>query len=193
MQGKDLPQFEPSGTFYYVKKAIDIIKLDTAAMVDVASDPEAIRLGLAVTAIGGALAVLPYANFGGLVLAACFSIGLLFLFAGFVHLMAGYSKSNKEFMGFVRIIALTGILDAIAAIPVPLASLIAVIWSLVVAVVATQTVYGVVRGRAILCVLLSAAALWLISPLVLFGPLGSFYDFPRQWGERQPTLSNLNR
>jgi len=71
-------QFEPAGTFYYFRKAIEIIKLNQQTMAQVARDFSALRFGVAVTAIGGALAFIPGKSLAGVFVGALFSILALF-------------------------------------------------------------------------------------------------------------------
>ena len=59
MENQSKSQFEPIGTLHYFKKAIEIVKLNQQTMAEVAADPNAIRFGISVTAIGGALAFIP--------------------------------------------------------------------------------------------------------------------------------------
>ncbi|NVM22912.1 MAG: hypothetical protein HWN68_14170 [Desulfobacterales bacterium] len=176
MMRRDDPQFQPPGTFDYFRKAFEIVKLNKPAMDEVATDRNAIRFGLVVTATGGVLAVLPESNFLGIAFAAVYSVVALFLFSALLHLSAGFSKGKEEFMGFVRIMALSGILDW--TVIIPMVGLFATIWSIVVAVVATRQIYDVGGGKATLCVLLSAFSLWMISLILFAGPLGSLYDVP---------------
>jgi hypothetical protein len=178
MHDQGTGQFEPATTLHYFKKAIQIIRLDQLAMVQVARDPSAIRFGIAVTAIGGALAFVPGNSLVGLLVGAFFSVIVLFLFAGFVHLLCGYSKGREEFMGFVRIIGLSGIMDW--AIIIPFASLAVSIWSIVISVAAAQQVYHLTRGKAIFTVLVSALILWTVSLMILAGPLSFIYRLPGQ-------------
>ncbi|MCD6137722.1 MAG: hypothetical protein J7J91_03920 [Deltaproteobacteria bacterium] len=167
------PQFEPAGTFDYVRKAVEVVKLNRAVMAEVAADMNVIRFGLAVTAIGGAVAVLPYTNIRGIIVAAVYSIAALFLFAGFVHVMAGYSGGKQEFMGFVRVIALSGIIDWVAVVPV--IGLFATTWSVVIAVVAARQIYDLRRGRAAFVVILATLVMWAITAMIFSGSLGSLY------------------
>jgi hypothetical protein len=176
MQNQSTSQFEPASTLDYFKKAIEIVKLNQPAMAQVARDPNAIRFGIAVTAIGGALAFIPGNGLAGILIGAFFSIFVLFLFAGFVHLFCGYSKGKQEFMGFVRIIGLSGIIDW--AVIIPLAGLAVGIWSLVISIVATQQVYHLTRGKATFIVLISALMLWMISLMIFAGPLSFLYEIP---------------
>ena len=176
MQFQNDPQLEPAGALYYFKKALEVVKLNRLAMAEVARDENAIRFGLVVTAAGGALAMLPHAGLAGILVSGLYSLAALFLFAGFVHLFAGYSKGKEEFVGFVRIVALTGIIDWLAVIP--MAGLFAAIWSLVVAILAAQEVYQMAGGKATICILFAASALWIISLILFAGPLGFLYDMP---------------
>jgi len=178
MQDRSAGQFEPAGTLDYFKKAVQIVKLNQPAMAQVATDPNAIRFGIAVTAIGGALAFIPGKNLAAILIGALFSVLVLFLFAAIVHLFCGYSKGKQEFMGFVRIIGLSGIIDW--AVIIPFAGLIITVWSVVVSIVAAQEVYLLTRGRAIFVVLISAMILWTISLMIFTGPLAFVYEIPRQ-------------
>ena len=178
MQDQGTGQFEPASTLDYFKKAVEIVKLDRAAMSQVARDANAIRFGIAVTAIGGALAFFPGKTLAGVLVGAFFSILALFLFAGFVHLFCGYSKGKQEFMGFVRIIGLSGIIDW--AVIIPFAGLAITVWSVVISVVATQEVYHLTRGKATFIILISAVILWVFSLTIFAGPLSFLYEIPGQ-------------
>ena len=176
MQNKSAGQFEPASTLDYLKKAIEIVKLNQSVMSQVAGDPNAIRFGIALAAIGGALAFIPGKNLAGLLVGALFSIFALFLFAGLVHIFCGYSKGKPEFMGFVRIIALSSIIDL--AVVIPFAGLAITIWSVVISIVAAQVVYYLNRGKATFIILISALILWIITLMIFAGPLSFLYDIP---------------
>ncbi len=178
MQNQSAGQFEPANTLHYFKSAIEIVKLNQNTMAQVAGDPNAIRFGIAVTAIGGALAFIPGNSLAGLLVGAFFSILVLFLFAGLVHLFCGYSKGKQEFMGFVRIIGLSSIIDW--AVVIPFAGLAISIWSVVISIVAAQKVYHLTRGKAAFVVLVSALILWMITLMLFVGPLSFFYEIPGQ-------------
>ncbi|MDY6954383.1 MAG: hypothetical protein SWE60_22990 [Thermodesulfobacteriota bacterium] len=169
-------QFEPPGTFHYFRLAVEVVKCNRSAMAEVAGDKGAIRFGIGVTAIGGAIAVLPHTSLAASMVAALCSVGSLFFFAGFLHLIAGRSRGREEFMAFVRIFSLTGIIDWLAVLP--LAGLLATIWSVIVAIVAAEQVYEVNRAKATLTVLLAVSALWVVTLVLLAGPLGQLYDIP---------------
>ena len=176
MQNHSTSQFEPAGTLDYFKKAIEIVKLNQLTMAEVATDPNAIRFGIAVTAIGGALAFIPGNNLAGVFVGALFSILVLFLFAGFVHLLCGYSKGKQEFMGFVRIISLSGIIDWMVILP--FTALVVTVWSVVISIVAAQKVYHLTGRKATFVVVISALILWTISGMLFAGPLSFLYEIP---------------
>ena len=176
MQSEDYPQLEPAGALHYFKKAVEVVKLNRQAMAEVAKDENAMRFGLAVTAIGGGLAALPHTNIEGVSVAALYSLAVLFLFAGFVHILAGRLKGKDEFMGFVRVMALSGIIDWVAAIPQ--AAIFVTIWSVMIAIVAAKEVYALTGNKSTLCVLLSTSAVWLISQALFSGLLGSLFEMP---------------
>ena len=178
MPSHNTGQFEPASIGDYFKKAVEVVKLDQSAMAQVAGDPNAIRFGLAVTAIGGALAFLPGKTLAGVLVGAFFSIFVLFLFAGLVHLFCGYSKGKEEFMGFVRVIGLSSIIDW--AVIIPFAGLAITIWSVIISIVATQEVYQLTRGKATFVILISAVILWTFSLIIFAGPLSFLYEVPGQ-------------
>ncbi|MCK4729632.1 MAG: hypothetical protein KAT27_11950 [Desulfobacterales bacterium] len=178
MQDQSTGQFEPASTLDYFKKAVEIVKLSRPAMAQVAGDPNAIKFGIAVTAIGGALAFIPGNSLAAVLVGALFSVFVLFLFAGLVHLFCGYSKGKQEFMGFVRIIGLSGIIDW--AVIIPFAGLAVTVWSVVISVVAAQKVYLLTRGKATFTVLISALILLMISLMIFAGPLSFLYEIPGQ-------------
>jgi hypothetical protein len=176
MQNQNTGPFEPAGTLDYFKKAIEIVKLNKLTMAEVAADPSAIRFGIAVTAIGGALAFIPGQSLVGVLVGALFSIVVLFFFGGFVHLLCGYSKGKQEFLGFVRIVGLSGIIDWM--IILPFTGLVLTVWSVVVSIVAAQKVYHLSGRKATFVVFISAMILWTISGMLFAGPLSFLYEIP---------------
>lgn len=178
MQNQHTSPLEPASTGAYFKKAIEIVKLNRHTMAEVASDPHAIRFGIAVTAVGGALAFIPGNSLVGGLVGALFSVFILFLFAGLVHLLCGYSRGKEEFMGFVRIIGLSGIIDWMVILP--FTALVITVWSIVISVVAAQKMYQLTRDKAILVVIISALILWTISLQLFAGPLSFLQDVPAQ-------------
>lgn len=178
MQKPDSSQFEPVGTLDYFKRAIEIVKLNQRTMEQVAADPNAIRFGIAVTAIGGALAFVPGKGLVGVVVGALFSVLILFLFAALVHLFCGYAKGRQEFMGFVRIMSLSSIIDWMVILP--FTGLVVAVWSVVISIVAAQKVYRLTGGKATLAIVICVIILWAITGMLFAGPLFFLYDIPGQ-------------
>lgn len=81
-------------------------------------------------------------------------------------------------MGFVRIIALSSIIDL--AVVIPFAGLAITIWSVVISIVAAQEIYLLNRGKATFIILISALILWVITLMIFAGPLSFLYDIPVQ-------------
>ena len=167
------PPPEIGGIQYYLRLGLETIRLNRDAMAVAAQDSGVLRFGLMATVLGNAFSVLFYAGWKGVVFFAVFSVATVFLFTAFVHLFAGYTKGKVEFVGLLRIVALSGIIDWLAAIP--FAALIVTLWSIAVAVVGVQEVYGLTKGRAIFCVLMSACGLWIITAVLFSGPFGEWY------------------
>lgn len=178
MQDDNTNRFEPAETFYYFRRAIEIIKLNQQTMARVAGDRDALGFGIAVTAIGGALAFIPGKSLAGVFVGALSSILALFLFSGFVHIFCGYSKGKEEYWGFARVVGLSGVLDW--TVVVPLLGTVTTIWSVVIAVVAAQVVYQSTGVRATVAVLISALFLWMVTLSIFYGPLSFLVDIPNQ-------------
>jgi hypothetical protein len=176
MHDDNTGEFEPAGTFYYFRRVIEIIKLNQETMAQVARDPYALRFGIGVTAIGGALAFVPGKSLAGIFVGAMFSILALFLFAGFVHMFCGYSKGKEEYLGFARVVGLAGVLDW--TVIVPLLGIVTTIWSVVIAIVAAQVVYRSTGAWATFAVLISAVFLWMAALSIFYGPLSFLMDIP---------------
>ena len=172
MQDQDTSQFEPAGMSDYFRKAFQIIRLDQSAMLEVAQDRNALRFGIPVTAIGGALAFLPGEDLTALLVGALFSLVVLVFLAAFVHLLCGYTKSKQEFLGFVRIIAVAGILDW--AVVIPYTGVFITVWSVAIAIAAAREVYYLTRAKAIFTVLISVIMLWMMTLIIFTGPLSSY-------------------
>jgi len=181
MKNLDNTPFEPPGTMEYLAKALRILLLHRPTMAHVARDSNALRVGLALTACGGALSVLTSADLKTFVFFGLYAVAVLFLFAGFIHLLAGYSRGKEEYLGFVRICALSSMIDCLAVIPT-VGALIAALWGIAVAVAATEEVYGLTRGRAVLCTLAAVFILWFFTILLAGGPLASFYPLEETSG-----------
>jgi len=170
------PAPETGGLSYYLRLAIETVRLNRKAMGLASRDAGALKFGLAATALGNGFSVLFYAGWKGIVLFAFFSVATIFLFSAFLHLLAGYAKGKAEFMGIVHIVALSGIIDWLAV--VPFAALIVTLWSIAIAVAAVQEVYGLSKGRAIFCVVMSACGVWIVTVMLFSGPLGEWYGMP---------------
>jgi hypothetical protein len=178
MHDDNTDPFEPTGTLYYFRRAIEVIKLNQQAMAQVAADPKALRFGIAVTAIGGALAFVPGNSLAGVFVGALFSILALFFFSGFVHMFCGYSKGKEEYLGFARVVGLSGVLDWTVIVPV--LGMVTTIWSVVIAVFAAQVVYQSTGVRAMLAIVISALFLWMVTLSIFYGPLSFLMDIPNQ-------------
>lgn len=172
----DGPTPGPGGLHYYARLAIETVRLNRSAMAVASGDRWALVFGLVATALGNGFSVLFYSGWKGIALFACFSVATIVFFSAFVHLFAGYTKGKAEFLGFMRIVALSGIIDWLAVIP--FAALLVTLWSVVIAVVGVQEVYGLSRGRAVLCVIISACALWIITVALFSGPFAQWYEIP---------------
>ena len=173
MPETDNEPLHPPRNFEYIQKAFQILFLNRSTMADVGTDPKALGFALVLAACGGALSVIPHTNWKAFLFFSFYAVVSLFLFSGFVHILAGYTKGKEHYMGLVRISGFASIIDGLAAFPV--LAIPVTIWGVTVAVVATQEIYGLSKGKAILYVLLSLSALWVVTILLLTGPFGYFY------------------
>jgi len=165
-------KIEPISHFDYLKKAIEIVKLNRKMMSLIAKDERATWIGIVITGIGGALVFIPGSDLKETMLGAVYSIVALFIFAGLIHLLSGRSMNKDDFLGFFRINALAGILDW--AIVIPVIGWLITLWGIPIAIVSGEEVYGFSRKRSVAIILISVVILWIITFVMFTGPFAEY-------------------
>ncbi len=142
-------------------RAWAIVTLDREAIREVAGDENALVPALVITAIGGLLGSLVTMNpvfwVGGVV----FSLVALVVFAGILYLLAVLFGGQGDFLSLFRVLGHGSGLVSWAGI-VPVVGSLAGLWSIPIAVIAVEDLYGLTRGKAIAVVLIPVAVLLLL-------------------------------
>ncbi len=137
-------------------RAWAIVTLDKAAVREVGEDENALLPALLITAIGGLLGTLitmhPTLWVAGLVL----SIVGLVIGAAILHLLAILFGGQGAWADLFKVLGHGAGLVSWARI-VPIVGWIAGFWSIPVAVIAVEELYGLTRGKAIAVVLIPVA------------------------------------
>ena len=165
-----------------VKQAVEIVKLNGKAAVNVSKDKNATLMGILIVIIGGTLSGIanlagafdPYIKGMGkilLVILASMVVGLIFFFVsvGIIHLLtrlfggkAGYmelfrAQSHAQILSWLGPLVIISFLGNILNFLVSL-------WSIVVSIVILENVHKLSRGKAIMVVLIPVFMLFLVAP-----------------------------
>ena len=184
------PQVSAAGSFLdnfveYVKRALEIVQLNTDEIDSVKGDEEAFTIGLVIIALSGvAAAIGSMAPFGVVVLPVFYFIGA-FIGSGILHLIATVAfKGEGEFLDFFRPFSFAYVLTWVSVVWVLnfVLTPLAFVWMCVVWVVCVERVYGLDRPKAIatvaipvvvITVLLMMFFAVVLSMAVLMGTLAS--------------------
>jgi hypothetical protein len=153
-----------------IRSGYEIVRLNRVAMRQVASDPSAFAPALLITALVGIAMWIspPHFTVHGIITLPLFSLVVLFVGAGVLHFMAHLFGGSGEFMALLRVLGVGRVLGWLRLIPIigPIADL----WSLVIAVVAVEELYGLDRMKAILTVAIPVGVVVILSFIaLLFG------------------------
>jgi hypothetical protein len=151
-----------------VRYGVEIVRLRRSAYREVAADPLAFTPSLVITVLAGIAWWLapPHYPILGIVTGPVLSIVLLVLGAGVLHFVATAMGGRGHFLTFLRVSGVGRVLGWVQVVPI--LGGVAQLWSLVIAVVAVEELYGLDRAKAILTVLIPFTGLLLLS---LIGPL----------------------
>lgn len=155
-----------------IKGGFEIVRLNRTAMRQVASDPEAFAPALLITALVGIAMWIAPPSFAihGVITLPLLALIMLFVGAGIFHFMANLFGGQGEYMVLLRVLGAGRVLGWLRLIPVvgPIADL----WSLMIAVVAIEELYGLDRTKAILTVAIPVAVLVALGLIALiFGAM----------------------
>ena len=171
-----------------VKQAVEIVKLNGKAAVNVSKDKNATLMGILIVIIGGTLSGI--ANLAGtfdllLVILAPMVVGLIFFFVsvGIIHLLARLFGGKAGYMELFRAQSHVQILSWLVIIPFlgNTLNFLVSLWSIVVSVVILENVHKLSRGKAVMVVLIPAIVFMLlvvIGSLAYFGTLSPDVPLP---------------
>jgi len=150
----------------YVKKGVEIVKLDRDAISGVASDPGSFGPAVLFFGISGLAAGVSGAVVTGgagsfmLLSGPVFAVIGSFAGVGILHLLSRLMGGTARYRGYYSALGIGNIIRW--ALVVPFLGFIAALWYLPVMVVVTERVHGISTARAVFVVLLPAIVLFLI-------------------------------
>lgn len=152
-----------------LRSGIEIVKLNRTAIRQTADDPRAFSPAVLITALVGiAMWLSPPLRIHGIVTGPLWALACLFAGAAVLHFMAVLLGGHGQYMGLLRALGVGRVLGWARLIPV--VGTIVDLWSLVIAVVALEELYGLDRTMAILAVVIPAAVMLVLGLLAfLFG------------------------
>ncbi len=153
----------------YVKQGWEVAKLETGAVKKLAEDKEAIGPAIGILAIGGVCAGIGSFSLSGMVFSPIMNIIGGFVFVALIHFVATTFFDGKgQFNSLAVPLFCAAVVTWATIIPfvgpfviAPLTGL----WLLVVAVVSTEVVYGIERGKAIAVVAIPFALFLIIGAI----------------------------
>ena len=152
-----------------VKQAVEIVKLNGKAAVNVSKDKNATLMGILIVIIGGTLSGI--ANLAGtfdllLVILASMVVGLIFFFVsvGIIHLLARLFGGKAGYMELFRAQSHAQILSWLGPLVIisflgNILNFLVSLWSIVVSIVILENVHKLSRGKAIVVVLIPVIVL----------------------------------
>ncbi len=162
-----------------VKKGVEIVKLNRAAYREVALDPEAFAQALLITVLVGVAIALspPSFAFWHLFLWPVRALAGLFIGTAILHFVATIFGGRGDYMVLLRVVGVGNVVGWARVIP--FLGVIVQLWSIVIAVVALEELYQLDRTKAILCVVIPAAAILVLGGILMmfisFAALGAFF------------------
>ena len=141
---------------YYVRKALDVVKLDTSAMKSLAKDQKAFGIGTGILALAGVAAGIGSLNPFAVILAPIAIIIMSLIGIGVVHLIALLFGGKGTYTELYNVVSHSAILNWTMIIPIigVFLGFLANLWRLVVLVFALQSVHHLSQGKAIVVVLI---------------------------------------
>ncbi len=158
----------------YFKSALNIIKLNRQSISEISTDENATKLAIVIVLISGFIsALLSILIYGStmqfiqgmfswftLISTPILSLISLFLWVGILHLISKIFRSSGEYIGLFRVLGFANLLVIFTGIP--LIGFLALIWTLVVTVVALSEIENLTMGKAFLVILIPAIVLLVI-------------------------------
>ncbi len=163
-----------------LSNALDIIKLDSSAVHDVAKDKQATGWAFLIVVLAGVASAIGALNPVGVISFPIFMILALLLWALVLWVLAMIFGGKAGFMELFRPLGHRTLLVWVTVIPFigPILGFFAGIWSLVMDVVIVREVFGFTTGRAVIVVLIPVVIGVILSILFmvwLWSALFAFY------------------
>jgi len=154
----------------YVKRGIEIVKLDSSAVMHASRDANAFSMGLLVLLIAGIASAIGQLNLFGIIINPIGTIIGAFVWVGILHIFALLFGGRASYSELFRPLALAMVLNWITVIPLlgVFLGFLAGVWQIVVSVVAVENVYRLSRGKAIAVVLIPLAMLFILAFCFVF-------------------------
>jgi len=156
----------------YIKKSIEILKLNQSVMSDISNDNQSFLMGIIFLAIGGVASGIGQMSIVYAFIFPILIVILAFISNGIIHLIALLFGGKANFKAFFSVIGIASITQWVLVIPVIGAFLgvLTAIWSVVVLIFTLKSVHLLNTPRAILVVLITivgAMMIWAIA--IIFG------------------------
>ncbi len=151
-----------------IHQGIEIVKLNRGAYRRVAADPEAFSPALMITAIVGIAIWLPPRadSIFGIITLPLLQVVFLFVASAILHFVATLFGGRGDYMVFLRVFGVSRVLGWARVVPV--IGVVIDMWSVVIAAVAVEELYGLERTKAILVVVVPASILILLGLMTAF-------------------------
>ena len=165
----------------YVKQAVEIVKLNGKAAVNVSKDKNATLMGILIIAIGAILSQVFDLEMLTIMPVLIFTIIIYFIMVGIMHMLARLFGGQAKYMEYFRAESHAAILSwLVILLIIPflagIVNFLVSIWGIVVSVVILENVHKLTRGKAVMVVLIP------IIVLVLLVAIGS----PAYFGVSNP-------
>ena len=157
-----------------IKQAIEIVKLNGKAAINVSKDKNATLIGILIIAIGSVLSNVLMLKIVDIISALIIGVIGYFIIVGIMHIIARLFGGQAKYLEYFRAQSHASILSWLGILVViPTAGYIInffiSIWSLIVSVVILQSVHKLTRGKAIVVVLLIITLFIFIGTVSYFG------------------------
>ncbi|MBD3348494.1 MAG: hypothetical protein GF400_04785 [Candidatus Eisenbacteria bacterium] len=153
----------------YLKKALEIVKLNKEVIGEMAVDEKALGPAVGVVAISGVCWAIGALQPLGIIYGPIIRLIGFFIFTGIVHFVAvTFLGGEGDFKGFMNPVGLAVMVTWVSIIPLlgVVFGVLAGLWVLVPAVLTAEHVYKIDRGKAVIAV---------VAPIVVFMILGGIF------------------
>lgn len=161
----------------YVKQAVEIVKLNGKAAVDVSKDKNATLMGILIIAIGAILSQVFDLEMLTIMPVLILTIIIYFIMVGIMHMLARLFGGQAKYMEYFRAESHAAILSwLVILLIIPflagIVNFLVSIWGIVVSVVILENVHKLTRGKAIMVVLIPIIVLVLLVAIGLSAYFG---------------------